>query len=182
MAHIWLKTLNASVGWQPHRIDDEVILASPLLATESGCTPIVPPPRVKRFKNSAGADEWLLITPPGTARINGALDQVGLRILQDKDEVQIRGCHPLYFSTELLPQVEKFPGGAQPVHCPRCRDVVEPGSEAVCCPGPGCQTWYHQDQKSDRLCWTYAEKCSLCQQPTALTGGYRWVPEPEDAP
>jgi hypothetical protein len=179
MAHLWLKSNAAPAGWQAHLIEEEVILAPPLLPPEGDGIPAAPPPRLKRFKNSAGADEWLLITPPGVVRVNGVLDRVGLRLLQDKDEVHIRGFHPLYFSTERLPQVETFPGAEHPVHCPRCREVVEPGSAAVCCPGPACRTWYHQ--RSDRECWTYSDKCSLCGQPTALNVGYRWVPAPEEA-
>jgi hypothetical protein len=107
-------------------------------------------------------------------RINGTLDAMGFRLLKDRDEVWVRGLQPFYFSTERLPQVETFPGGAEPVHCPRCHDPILAGSPAVCC--PECHTWHHQ--RPDRECWTYSDKCFFCPQPTALSNHYRWQPQP----
>jgi len=47
----------------------------------------------------------------------------------------------------------------KPIHYVRC---------------PQCGVWHHQ---SDELpCWVYSSSCSLCDHPTALDAGYRWIP------
>lgn len=178
MAHIWLKCEMDGPRWRPHRLEsEELTLAPPLLTFAGGSSPLTPPARIKRCKDPNGTDAWLLIAPPRSARINGILSQVGLRILQDRDEVHLRGASAFYFSTEQLAQTQALPAGEHAIFCPRCREVVEPGSQGVCC--PGCQTWYHQ--RPERSCWTYADTCALCRQPTALSGAYRWQPEPEES-
>jgi hypothetical protein len=106
----------------------------------------------------------------------------GLCVLGDRDEIRMGG-ELRYFSTETLASVEAFPGAERAVFCGRCRQKIEAGTPAVCC--PGCGIWYHQDEsanlaESERLpCWTYSEKCAFCGHPTALDTVFAWTPEEE---
>jgi hypothetical protein len=172
MPHVWIKE---NETWRAVMISSgELALTPALLAgLEPGSAPAQGCPRIKQFANPEASEEWLLIAPPRSVRINGILDPLGCRLLRDRDELQIPGFQPIYFSTELLPKIEDFAGGDHPVHCPRCRDLVERGSPSVQC--PHCRTFYHQ--RADSKCWSYCQTCILCGQPTALTGAYRWSPE-----
>jgi len=79
----------------------------------------------------------------------------------------------MFFSTELLAGVTPYPGSERPILCARCKAEIATASPAVRC--PRCGAWHHQ---SDELpCWTYAERCSVCDQPTALDAGFAWTPE-----
>ena len=78
-----------------------------------------------------------------------------------------------YFSTETTARVEPFPGTDRPVHCPRCKLAIEEGTESVRC--PRCAIWHHQSETHP--CWTYGERCALCDQETALDAGLRFSPE-----
>jgi hypothetical protein len=114
------------------------------------------------------------VAPSGTPlMVNGLPLRAGLRTLQDRDELRVPGLGPLYFSTERIARIEPLPTEPDALSCPRCRDRIAAGSPAVRC--PGCGLWHHQTE--DRPCWTYAETCALCPQPTAADAGYRWTPE-----
>jgi len=93
-------------------------------------------------------------------------------VLDDQDEI-LAGGHRLFFSTEELARVVSFPGLAQPAFCPRCKQKIDLGDQAVCC--PSCRAWSHQSEKFP--CWTYAQTCALCQQQsTALDAGFNFNP------
>ena len=173
MAHVWIWSEEA---WQARVIQPgEAELVVPLLtATGEGTRPLLPAPRIKRFVGPDGKEEWLLIAPPRRLRLNGILDALGFRLLEHKDEIRLPGEPSVFFSTERLPRVEKFPGAAHPVVCGRCRDTLAPNVEAVACPNPGCKTWHH------RQCWEYTTSCSHCAQLTRLDAGFAWVPEQEE--
>jgi hypothetical protein len=119
-------------------------------------------------------EAWLVMgaTQAGV-RLNGAPLRTGVRVLQDRDELDVDGLGRVFFSEERLVRVEPFPGGERPVFCPRCKQAISAGSASVQC--PQCRVWHHQCD--DLPCWTYAERCALCDQPTALDAGYRWTPE-----
>jgi hypothetical protein len=105
-------------------------------------------------------------------RINGLPLALGIRALADKDEI-LAGGRRLFFSTEELARVIPFPGLAQAAFCPRCKQIIEPGDLAVCC--PGCRAWSHQSERYP--CWTYGQTCALCQQQsTALDAGFNFNP------
>ena len=116
-----------------------------------------------------GQENWVLT---GDARVNGMPLLTGIRVLRDRDELEVNGVHA-FFSTETLALVEPMPRGDKRVFCPRCKQGIESESAAVRC--PRCRVWHHQSD--DLPCWTYAERCALCDQPTALDAGYRWTPE-----
>ena len=116
---------------------------------------------------------WAALMADNSAvRHNGAPVAAGLRMLEHRDALALRGAAPVFFSTEEPARVEAFVADA-PVSCPRCRSDVMPGAATVRC--PSCGAVHHE--MPDRNCWTYAENCSLCPQPTALDAGLRWSPE-----
>ncbi len=120
------------------------------------------------------AEAWVLMASPrSNVRINGTpVAPLGIRVLMDRDEICVNGTR-LFFSTEKLARVEPFPGAHQPVSCPRCKQEIFKDTLAVQC--PQCGVWHHQTD--DLPCWTYSERCALCDQPTALDAGFRWTPE-----
>ena len=124
---------------------------------------------------SAGeAPVWVVVVAQnGDVRVNGFTPVAGVRVLRDCDEIRAASCDALFFSTETLPRVEEFAGGARPMYCGRCRQPVQDGQLAVRC--PQCAIWYHQT--GELPCWTYSPKCGFCPQSTALDAGYGWVPE-----
>jgi hypothetical protein len=123
--------------------------------------------------DAGAAKIWALIAPNDAGvRVNSRPVSAGLRVLADKDEIRVGG-EVRYFSTETLAAVEPFPAADRPVYCGRCRQVIEAGSAAVCC--PGCNIWYHQRAKLP--CFTYAEKCTFCDHATSLNSGFVWIPE-----
>jgi hypothetical protein len=123
-------------------------------------------------------EQWVLIAGP-TSRVllNSSPLALGIAALADRDEIVVPGPAPgderhLFFTSERPSNVESLPEGLNAA-CPRCRDTLEPGTPAVCC--PACGVWHHQ--REDRPCWTYAETCAAClQQRTALDGGFHWTP------
>jgi hypothetical protein len=105
-------------------------------------------------------------------RHNGVPVTAGLRILEHRDALALEGGGLVFWTTEELAHVEPF-AGAEPVSCPRCLRPVHPGHASVRC--PSCGVVHHEVPERD--CWTYAAKCALCPQPTALDAGLRWTPE-----
>ena len=121
---------------------------------------------------------WVLITAAGhDVRVNGDATLLGVRVLADRDEINVAGVGELFFSTESLARVEEFNGESTDttpaIYCPRCRQLVADGALSVKC--PQCGVWYHETDELN--CWTYAETCALCPQPTDLDAGFRWTPE-----
>jgi hypothetical protein len=120
-----------------------------------------------------GMERWAVVDNGGRARINGQPTAAGLRLLEDRDEIRTAAGAMAFFSTETRARIEPFPGAERPVHCPRCKLEIEPGTPAVNC--PRCSIWHHESKRYP--CWTYAERCSLCDQETALDAGFRFTPE-----
>ncbi len=122
---------------------------------------------------AADAQKWSIVAGPGSrARVNGRQVVAGLWILHDRDEICVNGAAVFYFSTETLASVVPFPGAAEPLYCPRCKQEIEKENMAVRC--PQCRVWYHQSEPLP--CWTYDKTCALDDQPTSLGGTYRWTP------
>jgi hypothetical protein len=132
---------------------------------------------IARHRTGPGKTSWILMVAP-EQRIcaNGVPLLAGIRVLQDRDHIQLfdRGVAVgFYYSSELIPRVDAFPGMDQTVFCPRCKRVIEPGAPAVKC--PGCSVWHHQSEEYP--CWTYTEVCAMCPQPTDLEAGFEFNPE-----
>ncbi len=105
---------------------------------------------------SSDGQEWVLVCRGGReVRVNGMPVVLGMRVLQDRDEVVVRG-QQYYFSRERLPVVEVFPGVGRAVFCPRCKQEIRAGVLAVRC--PACGLWHHET--SELNCWPYAPRCS----------------------
>ena len=118
---------------------------------------------------------WVMLAPPGVAaRINGIGLTAGLRVLADRDEIQVATGVSVFFSTERRAAVVPFRGVSegQSARCPRCQQGIQKDTPSVCC--PGCGLSHHQS--SDRPCWTYREVCAMCDQATDLGKGFRWSP------
>ncbi len=174
MAHLWIQDAGS---WAAKKLFAERIdLAS--LATGGG-EPVPPaPPGESQVllvrADVAGAQVWALVAAETSgARVNGEEPAGGLRVLADRDAMRTADGRLCFFSTETLATVELFQGAGRPVFCGRCRQQIEPGTGAVRC--PGCGVWYNQGPELP--CWTYAETCAFCGNPTALDSGFRWVPE-----
>ncbi len=119
-----------------------------------------------------GAESVLMSGVGAAPSINGDPLALGIRVLRDHDAIRIGSSDSMFFTTESLAQVVPFPE-PRPVPCARCKTDITPGSPAVKC--PKCGAWHHQGEELS--CWTYAEKCAGCDQPTAMDGQYAWTPE-----
>jgi len=130
--------------------------------------------RIIRRKGTDGG-HWFVLAPAEKTAIliNGVPLVAGIRVLRDRDEIRLSGADRLFFSTECLASAEPFPGLGQAVFCPRCKQEIAPQSDAVKC--PQCEAWHHQS--AEFPCWTYSERCALCDQLSNLDAGYRWTPE-----
>jgi hypothetical protein len=118
---------------------------------------------------SDGQETWVLV---GAAQVNGMPLLTGIRVLRDRDELQVGGLRA-FFSAEALAAVRPSPAQGERIFCPRCKQEIEKLSPAVRC--PQCRVWHHQT--AELPCWTYSERCASCNQPTDLNAGYRWTPE-----
>ena len=177
MLQFWVQA--PRVGWAVTPLEGPALALAPTLAPveprpDSAALRDAPAVLVRFERSEAESGCALLVRPTVQVRVNGTLVRSGLRILRDGDSIRADGLGVVYFSTECLARVEPFPGADEPVCCPRCLREIEPPQAAVRC--PQCQVWHHQDEAAKRICWTYAERCSLCDQLTDLNAGYRWTP------
>lgn len=169
MSHLWLE--DTQQGWAPTRLEPgQIHLSRDLLLLTS--RPVEPGLRLLPVGETS-PEGWLLLWPTEVpVRVNGLPFENGARLLRDRDEFRIVGSTPVYFSSESLAEVQLYPGSAAGGKCPRCKQAIETDCMSVRC--PACHVWHHQS--STLPCWTYADHCALCDQPTALDHGYRWTP------
>jgi hypothetical protein len=154
MAHLWLFEDGPADagGWSPRPLEGDSLAVAPALLLDA-------------------AEGWVVVGPPAVS-VNGSRLDLGIRVLRDRDELRAGGGR-VFFSTETLAVVVPFPGAGKPTFCPRCKLEIALGSPVVRC--PGCGVYHHQSEEFP--CWVYAPRCALCDHPTALDAGYRWVPE-----
>jgi len=172
MAHLWLRDRDGE--WAALPLEEAVWeLGGGRSVRRVAGDRRVDPEREAALLMPAGLNRsWYLIAAPACAvRINGAPLPTRIRALRDRDEIQV-GSSRLYFSTETLAAVVPFAGDGE-TRCARCRMAILSPTPAVAC--PDCGVWYHQT--ATLPCWTYTPTCALCEQPTALEGGFRWTPE-----
>lgn len=174
MAHLWMR--ENSGDWAAMQLTGEAfwLTGDSAKPVRQASDELCDSAQLLRRK-SADGEKWFVLTPWQSHpwRINGVSIQTGLRLLRDRDELRADNRARLFFSTESLAVVESFPGRDHAIYCPRCKQEINVGDPAVRC--PNCDAWHHQTE--DFPCWTYAEKCSMCDQATGLDAGYRWTPE-----
>lgn len=133
---------------------------------------------VLMVRSQIGAgDSWVLVAGARSGvTVNGIPVATGIRVVSDQDMIHIPNIDDVYFSSETLARIEDFPGLDHSSFCPRCKQEIERSASAVKC--PACGVWHHQTDELN--CWTYADTCALCTQPTDLSGGFRWTPDDEE--
>lgn len=168
MSHLWLKdeTDQWAVFLLTRRCSFDQLTAESLSNTEgSGKASLVP-------TRDESNQQWHLVTELRVRiRVNGLPLMTRIRTLRDRDQISLAGTSA-YFSTEERARRIPFPGADRKLFCARCRQELMTGSVAVKC--PQCGIWHHQSEELP--CWTYAEHCGLCSQPTDLDAAYRWRP------
>jgi hypothetical protein len=108
--------------------------------------------------------------------VNGLPLHHGIAVLFDRDEIRLApggDGTPLYFSTERLAVVTQYSPAGRLGLCPRCKQAIAPGEDAVRC--PGCGVWHHSTAALP--CWTYGDQCAACDHATSIEAGFRWTPE-----
>lgn len=164
-------------GWRAHELENAAYALRPTGSTLTHHEPgsRLPPDGALLLPcaSSAATDAFALLARPAhAARVNGVPLQNGMRVLRDRDCIQLGDRSPIYFSREELPTVEPLPESDQALFCPRCKASIETDSPAVRC--VSCGSWYHQTDEFP--CWTYSESC-VCGHATAFDGNYSWTPD-----
>ena len=142
MAHLWIQ---GPGGWDAQRLDGSGFdLAAAQFHSAPRDEPTAPgKPGAALVRAEAGGSKvWaLIVSANSNSRVNSRLLPAGLCVLADRDEIRFGG-EVQYFSIETLAAAVDFPGADRPVFCGRCRQQIDAGTPAVCC--PGCGIWYNQ--------------------------------------
>lgn len=167
-------------AWEPRYLRDSQVVMDFIppadkrgrQKTRRGGSPACPV--LFRFKVS-DRERWAVLAPDDLSlKVNGAAVPDALVMLGDRDSISWTGVRTAFFSTETLPRIVAYPGGAESVHCGRCRMPLKPGELAVKC--PGCSIWHCEDAAANRGCWSYAPTCAICDQSTDREAGFQWTP------
>lgn len=170
MAHLWVPLVAGGHAVLPLESAEHALPAGPWPFSSSGA------PSAATLVRVDARDTWALVVDRDERlRVNGVVVPAGLAVLADRDEIQLPGSPPLWFSTETVARIEQAPSfDGRALCCPRCRRLIEAGSPAVRC--PGCRVWYHET--SELPCFTYeSSPCSSCGNRFELDGDFRWSPE-----
>jgi hypothetical protein len=167
--------------WKALDLKDEGCVLGPDGSFSAGVSLTVhadPAPRLSiRPIHGAQEDSWaLLASLLARPLVNGLPIHHGIAVLSDRDEIRhAPGCDstPVYFSTERLAVVVAYSPAGRLGLCPRCKQAIGPGEDAVRC--PGCGVWHHSTTALP--CWTYGDQCAACDHPTSIEAGFRWTPE-----
>jgi hypothetical protein len=142
MAHLWVNA--GKDGWALAELDgDAFVLTSEtnrpvrFRRPTDGVAPLGQSgAAVLRRSGSGDRERCALLSPPAgrTVAVNGLPLSVGIRVLRDRDEIQMRGEPRMFISMERLARVEPYAG---PPHA-RCDTEIQPGRPSVRC--PRCRT------------------------------------------
>ena len=135
MAHLWLTDDANGWGILPLLLDAYLLNNRPPAPVGASAADLKalaradgrgrPSPAVM-VRSGANHSSWILLTADARAvRVNGLPVSAGIRALADRDAIAVHGRPPMFFSTEALAQVTPFPGSAQPLFCPRCKQRLE---------------------------------------------------------
>jgi hypothetical protein len=174
MAHLWVRDEAEQWAVMPLEHAALSLTPGPPRPVASLADARALPANVLMLRTGETDPAWVLVAGSGAGvSVNGMPLAVGIRVLADRDEIRVSSADSYFFSTENLAIVEEFPASDQTLFCPRCKQDIEKGTEAVRC--PACGVWHHQTEELN--CWTYSDVCALCAHPTELNGGFRWTPE-----
>ncbi|MBK8060500.1 MAG: hypothetical protein IPK33_22195 [Gemmatimonadetes bacterium] len=172
MPHLWVEELPGE--WAIITLDRPLVpvTAPRVAAGDAQPSRLRGAPAFVLARGSAGplALWCLLAAPRPVLRVNGAPLVAGIRLLADRDEIRVDDG-TWYFSSEALARIEAF-AASHATPCARCQQPIAPGAMAVRC--PGCGLWHHESDAS--RCFSYAETCAGCPQPSAADAGYCWTP------
>ncbi len=119
----------------------------------------------------AGVERVLIAEAGALVWVNGERVGLGIRVLRDRDAIAVGVGGKFFFSSESLARVERF-SETRGVICARCKGEICGGDVVRC---PKCGAIHHQT--GEFSCWTYAERCAVCEQGTGLDGVFGWTPE-----
>jgi hypothetical protein len=124
------------------------------------------------------AGEWCLLSS-SASRVNGEPLVLGVRVLENRDEIRFAGGARVYFSTEQVARPERFSGAGRRIVCPRCSCEIAAGDLVVRCPQPSCRLLHHHHEIEQDSCWLSAPACARdgCAQKTSFEVETRWTPE-----
>lgn len=175
MAHLWLQNENCQWIAQPlsgSELKLQSFLVGPKKESQAAITGIADVLVLRTESDSQ--DEWSILSGQECRiTINGIPLFLGIRILNDRDDIRWDRNSFAFYSSEEPAAVVSLKEGDQKLFCPRCKQEIAPGTPAVRC--PGCGIWHHQSEHLP--CYTYAENCATCTRKTALDNGYNWTPE-----
>jgi hypothetical protein len=175
MPHLWVQ--DEENEWAVLPLDGDCLELSSIPTPMFRCldSTFSVPPALLRTRDDA-SEQWTLVAgAEHRVTVNGTPLGTGIRVLRNRDQVDISGVGSVFYSSERQARIEPLPTGLGEVFCPRCRQRIEEGTPAVRCPGPQCGLWYHQSHEYP--CWLYAPTCAVCPQRSALDAGFQFCPE-----
>ncbi len=148
-----------------------------ITATDTRTTATAPDGLMLSYsRRTDGTGSWNLhVDSTQPVHVNGLAVDTGIRVLSDRDSITWGSGPGAWLSLEETARVEPFPGADEELRCPRCRQVLVPGCDAIRC--LACGSWHHHSPAEDLDCWNYAPMCAACPQPTATGTEAGWSPE-----
>lgn len=175
MPYLWSEASGGDLGWLAHSLTGTLNLKEGEpgreLVRDMGEDADVW--LLPAHEGAPGTRRWILLWQAGAdVRVNGGRQDLGVRVLADRDELIVGGVRRYFFSSESLPVATRLPRNARGVRCQLCCRLIEAGERVVRC--PSCGAWHHL--RDDLACWTYAESCSHCHHSTEMKQ-LSWSPE-----
>lgn len=135
MAHLWYQ--NNENGWGVIPLNEDAVS---LMATgiDPGSQPVGVDledadrygARLTRVRNQPRETWTLMAGTDARVSVNGELLQLGLRVLNDRDVIQIGSSPIRVFSTERLARIETCEeAGEASLICPRCQQPITAGMD-----------------------------------------------------
>lgn len=181
MAHLWIPADDAAwaileLDARPYDLDR----SPPSPVSEEQLAPDDIPSRRRRQvwivpAGDRAGGRWALVAGPHRrVWVNGVWLDLGLRLLEDRDQIRLDNGRSCYYSSEARARRTRYAGDGRAVQCPRCKQEITPGSIAVGC--PHCGVWHHESE--ERPCWSDFPTCTHCGRQTTLEDApFTWAPE-----
>jgi|GEM_PF-1820550 len=187
MARLWIKDdtgewavlpLDSSASFYPLSVNPPRALETAGTIDSAACETVLVS---SDAPDAAGWNEgaWFLLSSLRSGvLVNGLPVSAGIRLLEDGDEIRVRGSGIFYFSAERAARPETFQSDskeARSVRCPRCLREIRDGEAVVRC--PRCGVLHHHLPGEGYPCWTYAGGCAVCGGSTSLADEPEWSPD-----